>query len=196
MSIPRDVADLHRRLRVIGSALLRVNFNNTHSGNMSCRDPHDPDRFWVTATGSPCGNLSLHDIVPVRFSDMSWGGAARPSSEANTHRRVLSLPGVNACVHCHSIAATLVGFDAPQNPLFLQRRDPAGAEPKDYLFQPVDLWGAGLIAPVTVGVIKAGSARPRWRSGFPATCGRILSPSSWATGRLPGAAASRNACIT
>ena len=156
MSIPRDVADLHRRLRVIGSALLRVNFNNTHSGNMSCRDPHDPDRFWVTATGSPCGNLSLHDIVPVRFSDMSWGGAARPSSEANTHRRVLSLPGVNACVHCHSIAATLVGFEAPQNPLFLQRRDPAGAEPKDYLFQPVDLWGAGLIAPVTVGVYKSG----------------------------------------
>jgi L-fuculose-phosphate aldolase len=146
-----DLADIHRQLRIIGAALLRVNFNNTHSGNMSCRDAGDPDRFWVTASGSQCGNLLLHDVVPVRFDDMSWVGAARPSLEANTHRRVLSLPGVTACIHCHSIASTLLGFETPQNPIFLLGPDTPEPDPREYLFQPLDDWGAGLIGAVWVG---------------------------------------------
>jgi L-fuculose-phosphate aldolase len=149
-----DIAAIHGRFRTVGSALMRVNINNTHSGNMSCRDPQDPDRFWVTASGSQCGNLSARDIVQVRFDTMSWEGPARPSSEANTHRRVLSLPGVTACVHSHSIASTLLGFEFPQKPIFLLKRDTSAAEPEDYLFQPVDLWGARLIGPITVGVYK------------------------------------------
>jgi ribulose-5-phosphate 4-epimerase/fuculose-1-phosphate aldolase len=154
MSTPSDIAAVHRRFRTVGSALMRVNLNNTHSGNISCRDPQDPGRFWVTASGSPCGDLSQRDLVAVRFEDMGWEGPARPSSEAKTHRRVLSLPGVNACVHCHSIASTLLGFESPQKPIFLLRHDRSTAEPEDYLFQPVDLWGAHLIGPVAVGVYK------------------------------------------
>jgi len=150
-----DIAAIHRRFRAAGTALMRANLNNTHSGNISCRDPQDPERFWVTASGSQCGNLAARDIVRVRFDDMSCEGSARPSSEANTHRRVLRLPGVNACVHCHSIAGTLLGFESPREEIFLLRRDSQTAAPKDRLFQPVDLWGAGLLGPVTVGTYKS-----------------------------------------
>lgn len=155
MVTPSDIAAIPHRFKTVGSALMRVNLNNTHSGNISCRDPQDPDRFWVTASGSQCGNLATRDIVRVRFDDMRWEGPARPSSEANTHRRVLSLPGVNACVHCHSIASTLLGFESPQESIFLLRREPPTADPEDHFFQPVDLWGAGLVGTVTVGMYQS-----------------------------------------
>lgn len=150
----RAVADIHRRFRAAGAALMRMNANNTHSGNMSCRAAQDPDRFYVTASGSPCGNLDMRDIVPVSFGDMSYEGPARPSSEANTHRRVLELPGVKACVHCHSIVSTLLGFETSQNPLFLLRDEPAGPMQRESFFQPVDVWGASLIGAVPVGVYQ------------------------------------------
>jgi ribulose-5-phosphate 4-epimerase/fuculose-1-phosphate aldolase len=155
MDTPGDIAAIHRQFRTAGRALMRANLNNTHSGNLSCRDPHDPDRFYVTASGSPCGNLAARDVVRVRFDDMSWEGPARPSSEANTHRRVLSLPGVNACVHCHSIAGTLLGFESPREPIFLIRQEPPTAAPEDRIFQPVDYWGTGLLGPVTAGTYKS-----------------------------------------
>ncbi len=154
MATPSDAAEIHLRFRTVGSALLRANLNNTHSGNISCRDPRDLDRFYVTASGSQCGDLATQDIVRVRFEDMSWEGPARPSSEANTHRRVLCLPGVNACVHCHSIASTLLGFESPAKPIFLLGGSNRTTPPPDRLFQPVDLWGAGLLGPVTVRAYK------------------------------------------
>jgi ribulose-5-phosphate 4-epimerase/fuculose-1-phosphate aldolase len=149
-----DIAAIHRRFRAVGAALMRRDLNNTHSGNMSCRDPRDSNRFWITASGSQCGNLNPADLVAVHFDDMSYAGASRPSSEANTHRRALELPGVKACVHCHSIASTLLGFETPQKPIFLLRPDSAGPEKTEYLFQPVDVWGAGLIGAVTIGVYQ------------------------------------------
>jgi ribulose-5-phosphate 4-epimerase/fuculose-1-phosphate aldolase len=160
MIMPSDFAAIHRQFRIIGAALMRVNFNNTHSGNMSCRDPQDADRFWITASGSACGDLSPADLVAVRFDDMRYEAQVRPSSETNTHRRVLELPGANACIHCHSIASTLLGFETPQKPIFLLGPDFPGPDLKEYLFQPVDVWGAGLVGAVTVGVYqnKVGSA--------------------------------------
>ena len=73
------------RLRRVGAAIGRVNGNNTHSGNLSIRDPHDPDLFYITATGCQCGSLIERDIVPVRFSEVSWGDA-RGSTESTTTR--------------------------------------------------------------------------------------------------------------
>lgn len=154
MIMPSDFAAIHRQFRIIGAALMRVNFNNTHSGNMSCRDPQDADRFWITASGSACGDLSPADLVAVRFDDMRYEGHIRPSSETNTHRRVLELPGANACIHCHSIASTLLGFETPQKPIFLLPPDSSGPDLREYLFQPVDVWGAGLVRSVTVGVYQ------------------------------------------
>lgn len=154
MSTLSDLAALHDRFKTIGSALMRVNLNNTHSGNMSCRDPRDAGRFWITASGSPCGRLSAADLVAVRFGDMRHEGPARPSSEANTHRRVLELPGVGACVHCHAIASTLIGFETPQQPMFLLEPAAPRSDLKERLFQPVDVWGATRVGAVTVGAYQ------------------------------------------
>jgi len=151
---PSDIAAIQRRFKVIGSALMRVNLNNTHSGNMSLRDPDDPGRFYVTASGSQCGTLTPGDIVPVRFSDRGWEGTARPSSETNTHRRVLSLPGVNACVHCHSVVSTLASFDSPEQPALLTRLAPEHDGDTRCFFQPVDFFGAGLLGTVPVGIYR------------------------------------------
>jgi ribulose-5-phosphate 4-epimerase/fuculose-1-phosphate aldolase len=149
-----DIAAIHRRFKTIGAALMRVNFNNTHSGNMSCRDPLDSGRFWITASGSQCGNLAPADLVALGFDNLHHEGTVRPSSEANTHRRVLELPGVKACVHCHSIASTLLGFETPRKPVFLKRADSDSPSEAERLFQPLDIWGAGLIGAVTVGVYR------------------------------------------
>ncbi len=154
MSTLSDIDLIHHRFKTVGSALMRTNLNNTHSGNLSCRGPRGSDRFWITASGSPCGNLSPEDLVAVRFSDMHYEGSIRPSSEANTHRRVLDLPGVNACVHCHAIASTLIGFETAQQPIFLSPLGSPEPEPREHLFQPVDVWGADLIGAVPVGVFQ------------------------------------------
>jgi L-fuculose-phosphate aldolase len=154
MTAPSQAAAIHRQFRIIGAALMRVNLNNTHSGNISYRDPKDPGRFWITASGSQCGHLSPADLVPVRFDDLSFTGSARPSSEANTHRRVLELPEVNACVHCHSIASTLLSFETRRQPIFLSQPCPSAEHLEEHFFQPVDVWGAGLIGAVPVGVFQ------------------------------------------
>ncbi|MBI5578033.1 MAG: class II aldolase/adducin family protein [Deltaproteobacteria bacterium] len=154
MILSADIAAIHRRFRTIGAALGRVNLNNTHSGNMSLRNPQDPGLFYVTASGSQCGAMAPGDIVSVRFSDLGWEGTARPSSETNTHRRVLSLPGVDACVHCHSLVSTLVSFDSPEQPVLLTRLAPEHDGDTRYFFQPMDFFGAGLLGTVPVGIYR------------------------------------------
>jgi len=154
MSTLNDLDAIHHRFKPVGAALMRANLNNTHSGNLSCCDPRDPNRFWITASGSTCGNLSPEDLVAVRLSDMRYAGSVRPSSEANTHRRVLELPGVNACAHCHAITSTLIGFEAARQPILLIPLDSPRSESREHLFQPVDAWGAGLIGAVPVGVFQ------------------------------------------
>ena len=162
---PSDIAAIQRRFKAIGTALMRVNLNNTHSGNMSLRDPDDPGRFYVTASGSQCGALTPGDIVSVRFSDLGWEGTTRPSSETNTHRRVLRLPKVNACVHCHSVVSTLASFDSPEQPVLLTRLAPEHDGDTRCFFQPVDFFGAGLLGTVPVGIYRnpVGSAEMEQR---------------------------------
>jgi ribulose-5-phosphate 4-epimerase/fuculose-1-phosphate aldolase len=93
MSNLTDIAEIHKNVFTVGNAVMRVNGNNTHSGNISVRDPNNSDVFYITATGSQCGALTIRDIVPLRFSGVSWGDA-RASSESTIHRKILSLPGV------------------------------------------------------------------------------------------------------
>jgi ribulose-5-phosphate 4-epimerase/fuculose-1-phosphate aldolase len=141
--------EIHRRFRLVGRALMRVNANNTHSGNISLRDPADPDRFYVTASGSQCGALTLRCIVPLRFAHAGWEGV-KPSTESGIHRRILALPGANACVHCHSVAATAMSFDSPAAPVLGSRHGSDG-----FVFQPVDRFGATRLGPVPVGIYQA-----------------------------------------
>jgi len=150
MSELTDIAEIHKKLYTVGAAILRVNGNNTHSGNLSLRDPQNSDIFYITALGSQGGALALRDIVPVRFSGVSWGDA-RASSESTIHRRILSLPGVSASIHCHHIVCTILTFDSKDKQILLRYlgTDEKGRE--EFLFQPVDLYGAYIAGGVKVG---------------------------------------------
>ena len=59
---------VYQRLRKVGAAISQVNGNNTHSGNLSMRDPENKDLFYITTSGSLCGDLVPQDVVPIRFS--------------------------------------------------------------------------------------------------------------------------------
>jgi ribulose-5-phosphate 4-epimerase/fuculose-1-phosphate aldolase len=155
-------ADIHFSFRRVGRALMRVNANNSHSGNLSMRDPLDPDRFYVTASGSQCGELTHRCIVPLRFSSTEWEGV-KPSTESGIHRRILSLPGVNACVHCHSVAATAMSFDPPEAPVLGRRHRADG-----FVFQPVDRWGALGLGPVPVGIYREAVGSAEMEARVPA----------------------------
>ena len=137
----------------VGEGLRRVNGNNTHSGNLSVRDPEDPDLFYTTATGSQIGALVPRDIVPVRFSGVSWGDG-RASTESNIHRKVLSIPGVKACIHCHHILSTVMSFDNRECRLFLEYLGDDALGNQEFVFQPVDIHGAFILGRVRTGTYK------------------------------------------
>jgi ribulose-5-phosphate 4-epimerase/fuculose-1-phosphate aldolase len=148
-----DANEIYENFLRVGDAIRRVNGNNTHSGNLSAVDPDDPGRFYTTASGSQIGALVPRDIVPIRFNEVSWGDG-RASTESNIHRKILSLPGANACIHCHHILSTVMSFDNRDRELFLKYLgdDPRGNQ--EFIFHPVDIHGAFLIGGVMTGSYK------------------------------------------
>ena len=144
---------IYETFRRVGDALRRVNGNNTNSGNLSVRDADDADRFYITASGSQNGALIPRDIVPVRFSEVSWGDG-RASTESNIHRRVLSLPGVRACIHCHHVLSTVMSFDSRESQLFLRYVGDDALGNQEFVFQPVDIHGASVLGGVRTGTYK------------------------------------------
>jgi ribulose-5-phosphate 4-epimerase/fuculose-1-phosphate aldolase len=147
------IDSVYKTFKKVGHAILRINGNNTNSGNLSLKDPEDSSRFFVTASGSQIGALIPRDIVPVRFREVSWGDG-RASTESNIHRKVLSIPGVNACIHSHHIASTVLTFDTAESRLFLKPADTQSRENGDLIFQPVDMHGASLLGKVKTGYYK------------------------------------------
>jgi len=147
---PRTLEQAYQKMRVVGAALGRVNANNTHSGNLSMRDPQDDDYFFITAAGSQIGALVPKDIVPVRFSEVSWGDT-RGSTESNNHRKILSLPKSMAVVHGHGISTTTISFDTKEKQLFTKYvgEDEKGRE--EFLYHPVDFFGSFVVGGVLVG---------------------------------------------
>ncbi|MGD9200188.1 MAG: class II aldolase/adducin family protein [Chitinispirillia bacterium] len=153
MSNSKIVTSIYENFYQVGEALLRVNGNNTHSGNLSVRDPNDPDRFFMTASGSQVGELVPRDIVPLSFTDVSWGDG-RASTESNIHRKILSISGVNASIHCHHILSTLITFDSVDKQLFLRYLGTDDKGRDEFLFQPVDINGVSIIDSVKVGYYR------------------------------------------
>jgi len=141
---------IFERMHKIGRAISWVNANNTHSGNLSMRDPSDPDLFYITASGSQGGHLIRQDIVPIRFSGVSWGDA-RGSTESTIHRAILNIPGVNAVIHAHYMNSTFISFDTREKQLFLRFLGTDSQAREEFLFYPVDLLGAYCIGGVKVG---------------------------------------------
>ena len=141
---------IYERMQKIGTAISFVNANNTHSGNLSMRDPLDPDLFYITASGSQGGHLIEQDIVPIHFSGVSWGDA-RGSTESTIHREILKIPGVNSVIHAHYMHSTFISFDTKDKQLFLRFLGTDSHEREEFLFYPVDLIGAYSIGGVKVG---------------------------------------------
>ncbi len=146
----RSIQEVYRRLKRVGTAISRINGNNTHSGNLSMRDPDDSDIFYITSSGSQCGDLILQDIVPIRFSGVSWGDA-RVSTESTIHRKVLGLPDVYSVVHAHYPNSTFISFDTKEKQLFLQYLGTDSKEREEFVFHPIDLFGAFTIGGVHIG---------------------------------------------
>jgi len=182
MNEKKDTGKIYENFRRIGEALRRVNGNNTHSGNLSAIDPEDPGQFYTTASGSQIGALIPRDIVPIRFTEVSWGDG-RASTESNIHRRILRVPGVKASIHCHHILSTIMCFDNRDRQIFLKYLgdDPQGNE--EFVFQPVDIHGASLIGAVKSGSYKqpVGSMEmenriPKYLAEAPLTLGKGHGP--------------------
>ncbi|MCP4753806.1 MAG: hypothetical protein GY866_23225 [Proteobacteria bacterium] len=150
MNVPKtDITEITNRFKRVGSAIARVNANNTHSGNISMLDPNDPDVFYITSSGSQSGALIPRDIVPVRFSRVSWGDA-RGSTESTIHRRILALPDAMAGLHAHALNSTYISFDTRDKELFLCYTGLDDKNREEYLFVPVDLFGAFAVGQVNV----------------------------------------------
>ncbi len=147
---PKSQTEIYEKMRRIGAAIARLNGNNTHSGNLSFRDPNEADIFYITSSGSQCAALIPQDIVPVKFSSVSWGDA-RGSTESTIHRRILQLPKVNSVIHAHYISATSTTFDTSEQQMFIEflGKDEKGRD--EFLFHPVDLFGAYAVGSVVVG---------------------------------------------
>ncbi len=145
----KKLDEIYKRLFRIGAAIEKTGGNTLHSGNLSLRDPDDPDIFYITASGSQCGALNPADIVQLRFSRRS-SNDNRASTETPTHRKVLNIKGVKAVVHAHCFNSTLISFDTGEQQLFLQYlgKDRKGRD--EFLFLPVDLYGSFCIGKVPV----------------------------------------------
>jgi L-fuculose-phosphate aldolase len=161
-------------MRETGRAIMLARGNNTHSGNLALRDPADRDLFHITASGSQLGALVSSDVVPVRFSRVSWGDA-RASTESTVHRRILAIPGVEASIHAHYLSAISVSFDAKEAENFLlYEGDVHGTE--EFSFVPIDRTGAWVLGRVPSGTYRepVGSKEmeariPRYLADSPAT---------------------------
>jgi ribulose-5-phosphate 4-epimerase/fuculose-1-phosphate aldolase len=141
---------IFERMQRIGRAISFVNANNTHSGNLSVRDPSDPDIFYITASGSQGGHLIQQDMVPIKFSGVSWGDA-RGSTESTIHREILKISGVNSVIHAHYMNSTFISFDTSDKQLFLRFAGTDSYGREEFVFHPVDLIGAYAIGGVKVG---------------------------------------------
>ena len=112
--IDKDILSLFQR---VGRASLVYDIQDSHSGNMSValKDKAEKDGIFITAAGSQKGDLEP-DQICLLPSGRSDRGEARPSSETNVHRHVLSLPGVGAVVHAHAKDLTVATLDDDEKP--------------------------------------------------------------------------------
>ncbi len=141
---------IFKRMYAVGAAIGAVNGNNTHSGNISIRDPEDDDLFYISASGSQTGALVPTDLTPLRFSHVCWGDG-RASTESVIHRKILQLPKIKAAMHCHFLNMSFLSFDSKDDQMFLRflGTDEKGRE--EFAFLPVDFFGVYVVGEVKVG---------------------------------------------
>jgi ribulose-5-phosphate 4-epimerase/fuculose-1-phosphate aldolase len=142
-----DKKDVFDAMYATGKAIMLTGGNNTHSGNLSVRHPDDRESFFMTTSGSQQGSLVPSDIVPLKFDEVSWGDG-RASTESTIHRRVLSIPGAEAAIHCHYLSSTSVTFDTKEHQNFLTYEGTVDQLDR-FSFVPIDCTGAHLLGAVS-----------------------------------------------
>jgi L-fuculose-phosphate aldolase len=146
---PSQTDKIYELMHTVGRAIMLTKGNNTHSGNLSMRDPQDRDVFYITSSGSQKGMLVPSDIVPLKFSGVSWGDG-RASTESTIHRKVLSLPGVEATIHAHYLSAISISFDSRECQNYLVYEGKHNNR-EEYSFVPIDCLGASILHKVPTG---------------------------------------------
>lgn len=96
--------NIKRDIIKVGRAMLELELQNTHCGNISVRVD---DNIFITKTGSMKGHLKETDIVePGLYEPQS--GLFQASSETGIHRKILEYAG--SVVHAHSMSAMLLSY--------------------------------------------------------------------------------------
>lgn len=149
---PASPEKVYALMRAAGKALMLTGGNNTHSGNFAVRDTTDRGLFYVTASGAQLGALTPADVVPLRFSGVSWGDA-RASTESTIHRRILAVPGAEAVIHAHLPEAIMVTFDTPDHQNYLLHLEEENKD-SEQLFVPVDWTGSRVLGRIPSGVYR------------------------------------------
>ncbi len=122
--------NLIRQFQAVGQALLQMDLEDSHSGNIAMRwtDDKGEHRIAITSTGSQKGSLKPEDICLPSISETDYG-YYKASSETDIHAKILALSNVNASIHAHTKDLTIVTLDDEDKP----------NKPKDFI--PIDPLG-------------------------------------------------------
>ncbi len=140
---------LVRQFQAVGRALLRLDMEDSHSGNISTliKDEQGREQIAITSTGSQKGDLEPDNICFLS-TDKIDTGYYKASSETDIHARILAIDGVSASVHAHTKDLTIVTWDDADKP-----NDPAPFEPID----PLGYYHLGGTVPVDWVAVPSGS---------------------------------------
>lgn len=101
--------DPREELRRFYHWLRQYGYNDSHSGNISCREQ---DHFWITPTGACADLLEPSDLIPVPLHGPIPEGA---SGDAALHQQVYQRnPSAGGVIHSHgpyTVGMTMDGQD-------------------------------------------------------------------------------------
>lgn len=141
--------DLVRLFQAVGQALLQMDMEDSHSGNIALRwtDEKGEDRIAITSSGSQKGDLKPEHICLPSIEETDFG-YYKASSETDIHARILSLMGVKASIHAHTKDLTVVTLDDEDKP----------NKPKDFIpMDPLGFYHLGGLVPVDWVEVPSGS---------------------------------------
>lgn len=99
-----------------GRKLLNTGLVARTWGNFSIRI--DEETFMITPSGRTYEDLEPEDMATLKFSDLSYTGKYKPSSEKVLHQKIyLGHPHVMAIIHTHQTAASAVACSRKDLPV-------------------------------------------------------------------------------
>lgn len=110
--MPFDATDYELRAKL--ALACRILAMEGHSdviwGHMSVRDPDDPSRFWMKASGVGLEEITADDLVLVDFDGNVIAGRRPRHNEYPIHAEIMRRrPEIDAVVHTHPTLPTVLG---------------------------------------------------------------------------------------